>query len=555
MKTNPWLSALIVVLLSGLLLAATATSTSGGTSTGPLLQITSYSTVPSVVYAGTTGYLQISISNNGAATASSAQALSSLDGVQNSVSIGDMAPGSSSVVVIPFHIDPASAGGIQVVGVTVNYYDNSGTTASSSGTISKTATLFVPLQVSQSSPLVVNTVSAGAPIAAGEPVQLQLSLQNHGGVVNNLAITAPDNSSFSLSGTSQVVVGTIPANSSRNITLTLLSSSSTPAGTYTVPLTFTYYDRLNTPASDNLSVGPVNVQAASTQYRLTTDSSPVEVGSQATVRLRLSNTGTMPISAVVDVNSTADLTPIGTARIYFDSVAPGQSQTQNLVLGVSAAATPGYYALPLKFTPSTGNAESQSVGIAITATPAVTVSIDQAGTPQAALLIANTGNSGIRSVYATVSEAGFGARSSIQDFIGTLNVDDYGTIPLSGMSGTVTLNLTFKDSLNIAHEIDEQIDVGTGAASVVSGSGGFGSRGGGAGNNFSGRGGGALGGLFGGRGANGSSGGPDLVAIGIGLAVLIVAAYLIRRWWLGRQKKHASSMPPFIPGKGAKGSK
>lgn len=499
----------------------------GLSSADALLQISNYTTTPSQVYAGTVGYLQATIRNAGDATATSVSAYYSVNGVGGSVSLGDLTSGSSVPVTVPFKIDPSSAGGIQVVGVDIYYYGSTSSTTGASN--SKRVSLHVPLQVVQPNPLEVSTLSFGKPtISPGESFYVSLTVRNTGGQANNIVITTPSDSSFSLDGVSQKTVGTIPPNSSQNISISLISSSATAVGTYTVPLVFTYYDRLNTPSSVTFSIGPLSVQSASTQYRLSIRASDsVEVGSQATLHLTLSNGGNRPISAVVDINSSDVFTPLGAQRIYFDSIPPASSSSQDVLVGVSASASAGYYPLAFVITPSTGSAFTQSYGIVVKATPSLSISLDQSGTP-AEVLIANTGNSQVRSVDVTVASKNQPQGAVVQNFVGTLNVDDYSTIPLVGLdSGTLKVTVTFRDTTNQQHTLMQELDTATGASFGNSSMGSAFAR-----NGSAARG----GGLFGGGTRSGASSDLPFPLILGGVAVLIVVAYLIWRRLRGRKK-------------------
>ena len=515
---------LALVLLSNLVLAAT----------GPLLEISNYTTTPSTVYAGTIGYLQISLKNSGDSTASSATANYNVDGVGTSLSIGDISAGSNAQITVPFKILPESAGGIQVVSVDVSYLYQAGQgTGSISSVSSKKVSMQVPILVSQPNPIEVRTLGIDkASISAGESVTFNLSLLNTGGVANNIVVTTPDNSTFVLDGTSQKTVGTIAPNTSQNLPLTLLSSSTTPTGTYTIPIIFTFYDRLARPTQLTIGVGPVSVLDSSTQYRLEeVNESPMEVGSQSVLHLRLTNKGTRAISATVDVNSTDVFTPISLARLYYDSLQPGDSITKDVLLGISSSATPGYYTLPLKLTPSVGSPITQYAGIVVRATPQISLSIDNSGAaPQ--LTVANSGNSPIHSVDVLITPKSNPQASPVESFIGTLNVDDYSSVALSGAisTGTISTEVHFKDSTNTERVMTKDVDVGTGAIVLGTGvAGGFGNRTGGANRSP------GLFGLGGARATGSASGSP--IPIIVGVVVLIVIAYFVWRWWSKKKEK------------------
>ena len=525
---------LALLLLSGLTLATA------------LLQIDNYTITPDPVYSGTVGYLQITLKNTGDATATSTSANYNVNGVSGTIPLGDISAGSSVPAVVPFKIAAESAGGIQLIGVDVIYYDTTSTTGSStqvSGSNSKRVSLQVPLEIAQPNPLEVSTISLSKPaVTPGESFRVTMQVNNIGGQTNNLVITTPANSTFSLDGISQKVVGTIESNSSQNVSIDLIPSSATSVGTYTIPIVFTYYDRLNRPTSITLSVGPVSVQSSSTQYRLQMQTTDVaEIGSQVNLHLTLSNDGSRPISAVVDMNSSDTFTPIGAQRMYFDSIAPNSSATQDIAVGVSSSAAAGYYPLAFIVTPDTGSAFSQSYGLAVKATPALSISLDQSGTPSE-VMIANTGNSQVRSVDVTVTPKN-SPTSGVQSFIGTLNVDDYSTIPLTNLqSGVMEVKVSFRDSTNQIHTLIQELDESSGLASGNSTQGSAFSRNGTA---RAGAGGGLLGGLLGGGRPGGSttSGGLPLPLIIAGAVVVIVIAFFVWRHFKGSKKKETPIEP------------
>jgi hypothetical protein len=494
----------------------------------PSLQITSYSSVPSNVYPGTFGYIQLTVENSGDDTALSPTAYYYLDGVQRPLIISNMNSGSSAQMSIPFRISQDAGGSIQLVKIDIYYSYQSG-----SSTPVKTTSLSVPLKVSQQKILEVRTLSSDkTSIAPGEKVTLELELKNNGGVINNLVVTTQENSSFSIYGTTQKLVGSIPLKSDLNASLTLLSSSSTSAGVYNIPLVFTYQDALGEPVEQTLYAGPVSVLEASSQYRLYLEPlTPVEIGSKAVFKLTLKNMGASTVSAVVDMNSTDVFTPIGVQKIYFDSVAPGSSASVNISVGIASSKSAGYYSFPLKLSPSTGQPITYGAGIAVDATPELLVSLETLSSGSMRIQIANTGNTAVRGVYVTARPRG-SSSSATESFLGTLNVDDYETVDVpSTTGGALEVQISFKDSNNIQHTLTKDLSAGSSSnfTGGVNGSqfslnrstGQFGPRGGG---------------IF---GLNIQS--PDLGQIAItlgGLVLLIVGAWFAyKRFWKTRKER------------------
>lgn len=515
------LSVIALLLLFAGFSFAQGTDTST-TQAQPLLQVSNYSVVPENIYPGTIGYLQIAIANRGDATAASVTAYYTYEGESKSVSVGEISSGGSAQFPVPFKVGRQAAGSIQLVTVNIFY-----SYATSQGTSSKQTSLSVPLVVGQYSPLEVKTVSLDrTAIVPGERLVLGLELWNTGGVVNDVVITTPSNSSFSIEGTTQKSVGSIASNSTANVSLTLISSSETKTGTYTVPLTFTYRDALNRPTEEVLYVGPVSVLASSTQYRVSLEPlTPAEVGSEAVFELTLQNTGSSPMSGMLDINSTDVFTPIGMQRLYFDSVPAGASVSRNITLGISTAKSAGYYTLPILLTPNTGQSTTFNVGVAVRATPEITVGIDsQGGTTQ--IQVTNTGNTQIRSVYVVARWAGSNRTS--ESFMGTLNVDDFASLAMNANqsfspSNTIEVEITFKDSNNMPHTVKKTLSAGgTAGASIGTQTNGAAARRNASGGPF---------GLF-----SNAGGAADFVTPAVILLVVVVVGYLAYRRFFAKGK-------------------
>ncbi len=506
----------------------------GQVSAEPILQISDYSTSPSVVYAGTMGYVQLTLYNSGDSTAVSVSPHYIIDGISTSIAIGDISSKSTAQVAVPFKIDQDAAGKIQLISIDVFYSYSSG-----GSTSSKKTAFSIPLTVQQYSPLTVRTLSVDkTQISAGETLAFDLGITNTGGIVNNLVITMPENSTFYIDGSTQKNVGSIESNSTVNVTLNLVSGTSTKTGTYSLPITFTYQDMAKQPTTKTLNIGPISVLDTSVQYRLSLEpKDTVEIGAEVPFTLSLQNRGSYPISGVVEIGATSIFTPIGMQRIYFDSVPAGEITAKEIYLGVSSSASAGYYTLSLILTPSTGQELKYNAGLIVEATPEITVTLGASGSSPA-VEVANTGNSQIRSLYAAITPAG--SSTPTKSFIGTLDVDDSASIPFGGGASSVTVELSFRDSRNAAHKVVKTLQSTGGNSSFVQG----GARAGAYGANFSSTAGfgpnsrnnNPLGMLLG----KGGSSGPDLTTLVIaGIVVIAVAGtagfYAYKKFWKGKK--------------------
>jgi hypothetical protein len=395
------------------------------------LQVTGYSVVPSKVYPGTKGYIQLTLENSGSGTASGIKLDYSNSYTYKTLSIypGDIEVGANSQVSIPFEIPQELSTGMILYNINVYYLATSG------GGSSKMTTFSVPIVVSQNEVLKVGTLSMGKEsLSPGEKISVNLNIRNTGGTINDLSISTPQNSSFSIDGSTSKDVGSIPSNFNETLTVDLVSSSLAPIGQYLIPLTFTYQDSLQNPVTQTLYVGPVNVLDPSTQFRVSfKPRSSTEIGSAADFSLTLENDGASPTSATVDVSSTDVFTPLGGSKFYFHSIEPGKTASETVTLGISASVSSGYYELPLNVTLSTGKTFTQKMGIHVEATSEIKItgelSTSTTGS-EIVIQISNTGNTPIRSVYAVADMGGV----KTEKFIGTMAIDDYSTLSISTTS-------------------------------------------------------------------------------------------------------------------------
>jgi uncharacterized membrane protein len=479
MKSGTWSFALVMFLLAGAVYSAN----------GAALQVTGHSTVPDTIYPGTTGQLQVTLLNSGTDSADQVTIdYSTPSQSQNyKVSVGDIGIGSASVASIPFTVPLNTASGFFVINMNIVYFgDNTHTTI-------KNSPVSIPVVISQHQILAVKTLSVQPQaVQPGDKLTSQLEIVNTGGVMNNAVISTPDNSSFSIEGVSQQTIGSIPFNSSKVVSIVLRLSSSTPPGRYSVPLIVSYQDSLQNTINQTVSIGPVTVTESSAQFRIYLIPITItEAGSESKFDLTLDNLAGSSTSAIVDVNQTAEFTPIGTARLYFDDIEPGTNQTKTITIGVGATTLAGYYNLPLAIT-SNGKTYTQNVGIVVDAIPGITISSDtqpqfvSSGSSGVKILaqVANTGNGPIRSVYvSTKSTKDLRVIGTTDKFIGTLNVDDFATfqinvnVPPNTVAGDyqMPITLTFKDSKNEEHTVNRDVTVTVYSAQDAAGFGAAGS--------------------------------------------------------------------------------
>ncbi len=528
MKKEILLGVVMLALLAGI----------GHSTNAAAVQVVNYTTIPSTVYSGTVGQLQISMLNSGTDPASQVVVNYQMPGQEasNQQSVGEIGAGSSAVASIPFQIPSNASSGFFIINLNIVYFGDDTHTAT------KNTPVTVPVVISEHQILAVNTLSVTpSSIQPGDSLTATLQVVNTGGVMNNVMVSVPANSTFTLSGASQQSVGAVPFNSSKTVNVSLSSSTATATGRYTVPLIVSYQDILQNTINQTVYVGPISVSESSAQFRITiTPETPAEAGSQTAFDVNVQNFGSNPASAVIDVNQTDVFTPIGGSKLYFDDIAPGSNQTQTLYMGVGSSTLAGYYGLPITVA-SAGQSYNQTFGIVVGAMPGIEVSSStqpafvSSGSQGVIVLaqIANTGNGPIRSVYITTSSTkDLPVVGATNKFIGTLNIDDFAAfqitvnVPPSLPPGqySIPINVSFKDSTNQPHNVEEQVPLTVYSPADAAANNGFAGNGTGG---FRGRGGG--GGLF----------GLSLIEEIVLLVVVIVLAYFGYKRYRGGKKPSA----------------
>ncbi|MDD5340280.1 MAG: CARDB domain-containing protein [Candidatus ainarchaeum sp.] len=500
------------------------------------LQVVDHTTIPETVYAGAATQLQMTIQNSGADSAEGVTIYYRIPGETeySQIYLGDIGAGSTAMASVPFTVPQQMASGYFVVDLQISYASGLANQGSSAA---KSTSLSIPIAVAQHQVLAVRTLSvAPQAVAPGGSITAQLEITNTGGVMNNAVISMPDSSSFSIGGGSQMSIGSVPFNSTRTVSMTLVSSSSAATGKYTVPVVVSYQDALQNTLNQTVSIGPVIVEDASSQMRVyLVPLTPTEVGSEAQFALTLENLGEGASSVIVDLAQSSDFVPLGPTRIYFDALAPGGNQTKIITVGVTGTLLTDYFNFPINIT-SNGNTYTQNIGVLVTATPDLIMSTQTdpasvaSGTDGVTVSaqISNVGNGPLRSVYVLASSANDLTLTGTTDkFIGTLNVDDYVTFDLTvnvapglapGKYG-IPITIRFKDSKNEEQTITKYAEI------TVSSGQGFTGNGNASASGFRPR-------------TNGAAGGNGIFGLGslplfAGALVVAVIGYFAYRKWKG----------------------
>jgi len=465
MKFSIWFGILALSLLFGIAYCAN----------GAALQISDHTTIPDMVYPGTSSQLQLTLLNAGSDTAAGVKVSykTPSQDYYSETSVGDIGAGSTAIASIPFTVPSNVGSGFFTIDVNVVYFSDQ------TNQVVKNTPATIPVIVSQHQILAVRTLGIEPQaIQPGDSVTAQLEIVNTGGVMNNVVITTPETSSFSIEGVTEQPVGSIPFNSTRSVSLRLTSTSSAASGKYTIPIIVKYQDALQNTVNQTVYAGPVTVTESSGQFRIyITPITPAEVGSEAQFALLVENLADSSASPIIDINQTAQFTPIGATRIYFDDIAPGMNQTKIVTVGIGASISAGYYSIPLEIT-NNGNTYTENIGIVVNATPDVVVTTDtqpefiSSGSSGVKVLaqISNNGNSAIRSVYVYAqpqNQKQISITGATDKFIGTLNVDDFATFQITinvppGLPAgqyQIPIVLVFKDAKNIQHTLNKNVTI------------------------------------------------------------------------------------------------
>ena len=449
---------------------------------GPSLQVSDYSVVPENIYPGSTGQLQVTLHNGGDETATGATIYYTyyLNDKWN-MNIGDVAAGANTITTVPFRVPSNVDSGIIVMNLEVYYRDADNTDTK----VSKTS---IPITVSQHQVMEVNTISLDHDsIQKGETITSLVEIVNTGGTMKNVIISTASDSAFMLKGTTQKRVGDIGSNSSQDVSIQLVSSSSVETGRHNIPIQITYYDSLQNSVTQTVYIGSVIISDPSTQFSLTIEPlSESEIGSSSQYKLTIENHGSEPRAVTVNIGDSDVFTPIGSSEVYFDNIDINGEATTILTLGVDAGVSSGYYTIPLTVN-SNGDSFTYNLGIAVQATPEITLTTETSSsssssttdtTPgvnilgsnglEATIRIANSGNTQIRSVYVSSDSTDNIMVDGISEkFIGTLNIDDFATYQIDlrllkpDASGkyVLPLTITFKDGNNEKHTITKNIEI------------------------------------------------------------------------------------------------
>jgi len=317
-------------------------------------------------------------------------------------------------------------------------------------------------------------------IYPGDHVQLKFSIKNTASAATNVRalVLVPF-----LSEQQSYVLGDMAVGQESSVLAGFEVPNTTKAGDYTI-FVYVIDQRGNRNQVGEMTLIVNEPSLANALFATVTSTEDLYSGGTAEIDMVVKNIGVLPaedVVAQVQFSSGSSIYALASDRVYVSEIAPGGNATVHFTIGASSSAVAGYYPLSIQLTYKVDKAEqpkvNQSVSLRVLSKASVLITSDRSTATSGAsagllVTIANTGDTAIRSVYASAASKDFSFVGASDKFIGTLNLDDSATlslnlIPLNGANGerTVQVSVTYKDPLNIERTQVETITVdGTGAS-------------------------------------------------------------------------------------------
>jgi hypothetical protein len=336
--------------------------------------INGYRVTPASAFPGATVTLQVVLTNTGTATAS--QVLMSLDtgtqllipaGTGSSISAGDLAPGASVPLQVPYTIASDAAEGAQAQPFTITY-SQEGEAQETTVTIALDV-LAAPAEQSQ----VVLESYQIVPESAhpGDTVTLQATLANTGTGTASQVLVSLDTSTQILipaSAGGSIALGDLAPGARTPLEVQFIIASDVNTGVQAQPLTITYLqDGAVSETSANVSLNVLAALAAEPQlllqaYRLSVDDA-LQPGQEFSYEMTLQNAGSASAANVlltfgesiskssdneISTSSSSTFSPLGAgSTVLLGEIAAGQSLSVSQSFIVSNDVTSGIYTLPV----------------------------------------------------------------------------------------------------------------------------------------------------------------------------------------------------------------
>jgi len=433
---------------------------------GPVVALSNYSISPAIVQPDTVGSVSVTFTNNGDSVADNLIVYyGELEGTAGygPKTGGDLAKSTSTTIILPLKIPANYDAGVYSLPILIFY------------STTNSANFVVPVTVSKPAILQVQTqnVSKKA-VKPGEEFEVFITLSNLGGTLKDISMVVPQNSSFQLSGVSKYVLASLLSNSSAGFAIKLISPLTASTGTYAIPLTVTYTDRLGAVSSETVNIGPANIVDLATLFSVTAEPiNDAEVGSTLRLNVTLFNHGNEEEANVfVEPLASTYIIPIGSTSVSFGTINPNGQTSKDVFLGIDPLAKVGYYSIPLRIRVGTGQSFNTSIGILVQAASKINVAsetnpsiLSPGATADLTIKISNIGDGSIRSVFVTLESDSVSITSGKETFLGTINVDETSsavakiraTSSFRSEDNPIAATITFKDSNNQEHKVEKML--------------------------------------------------------------------------------------------------
>ncbi|MFA5106670.1 MAG: CARDB domain-containing protein [Candidatus Micrarchaeia archaeon] len=449
------------------------------------ISVSSYVVSPTTVKPGSSGLVTLTVSNNGAVTVDGIKLTALGSGPLKSnteVYVGDISPGGSTIISIPFSVLPSAAPGIY--NFQAQLYGSSfvSTLYSSSRDITQKS---FTIPVSVVDPPIFQVSSKSSTVYTDGTFTLEGTLKNSGGSVKDVRLYVGQSSdprtSSVLGMGSGFVAMSLPlylgsVENSSDFSTEVMVASNVSSGVYSLPIGIIYDDDLGNTNFDRAAV-LLNVVRKSPDFLVSIAENSPTPGQMTKLKVTVENSGDKPAYSMrVSLGTNTVLTPLGSSIGKVGNVDIGESKEITFDVGVSNI-QPGFYSIPftIQYQNSKGEEQapvSQNAGLNVVVNSDVDFFASGKPSPIVAgqqntieIQTSNVGSAPLSALKVSFDSDAFSlidAQNS--QFIGSLNPDDFSTLQFKVKTKDVpdgkqpvTLTAVFRDSYNSEHTVKKTV--------------------------------------------------------------------------------------------------